>query len=296
LANPKLLDVAGLRRDFKGPHELIQASDGSILFVRRWVAAGSPPASVLIFHGITGHSGPYGPMIAERLASGGFEVWGLDLRGHGLSDGKRGDYPSEERFLLDLHETILSVRAKSKKLVLLGHSLGVLAAISAFKGDTDAVDGIVLVSAARKMRARVYPKPSAAARLKVLVGMVALKGSPLIEYRREGQLGLDDPLFNFRYSVRFYTVLYGAGARRVMAMTRTGVFDSPNMEFAGKVGVPVMVAVGDRDELFPSDAAKEFCDSIDSDDKEFHVIPGAAHAVFPKDSWDPLVLWLRQRY
>lgn len=290
------LDVGKLRAEYKGPHELVRTSDGKTLFVRRWDAARESPVSVLILHGITAYSGPYGPMVADQLTGAGYNVFGLDLRGHGLSDGKRGDYPSADRFAKDLAETLALVKSKSHKLVLMGHSLGVLAAVAAAKNNPRAVDGLVLVSAAKRIRTGVYPKPSTGAMLKSLIGVAILRGSPLIEYRRAGQLGLDDPLFNFHYSARFYTVLYGVGALKVTRMLGNGMIDSPNLTFNDKLRIPLFVAVGEKDELFPADAAREFCDGIDCDDKEFHVIPGASHAVWPKDSFSPLVEWLQKKF
>lgn len=247
-------------------------------------------------HGITAYSKPYGPMVAEQLSSAGFNVFGMDLRGHGLSDGRRGDYPSEERLVRDLGETVTLVKSKSRKLVVMGHSLGALSAVVAANDNSDAVDGLALVSVAKKIRAGVFPRPNAGAMMKILLGVAVLQGSRVIEYRREGQLGLDDPLFNFYYSPRFYSVLYGAGALKVMGMLRTGLIDSPNLTFDKKLQVPLFVAVGEQDELFAAEAVKEFCDGIDCDDKEFHVILGARHAVWPQGAFSPLVDWLEKKF
>jgi alpha-beta hydrolase superfamily lysophospholipase len=289
-------DVAHLRAEYGDPHELVSTSDGKTLFVRRWKAGREARASVLIFHGITGYSGPYGPMVADQLAAAGYEVFGLDLRGHGLSDGRRGDYPSEERLRKDIAETLALVKSKSDRLVVMGHSLGALTAIIAAKDHPGEVSGVVLVSAAKKVRTGVYPRPSTGATLRTLLGVAILRGTPLIEYRREGQVGIDDPLFNFKYSARFYTVLYGAGALRVMRMLGSGTIDSPNLNFDGKLNVPLFVAVGENDELFTAEGVREFCDGIDCDDKEFHVIPGARHAVWPKDAFSPLIDWLAKKF
>jgi len=290
------VDVARLRAEYKGPHELVSTSDGKTLFVRRWNAGREARVSVLIFHGITGYSGPYGPLVAEQLAAAGYDVLGLDLRGHGLSDGRRGDYPSEERLRKDLAETLTMAKSKSDRLVVMGHSLGALTAIIATKDHPEKVSGLVLVSAAKKVRTGVYPKPSTGAMLRTLLGVAILRGTPLIEYRREGQIGIDDPLFNFKYSARFYTVLYGAGALKVMRMLGSGMIDSPNLSFDGKLKVPLFIAVGEHDELFSAEGVREFCDGIDCDDKEFHVIPGAKHAVWPKDAFTPLVDWLAKKF
>ena len=290
------LDVAGLRAEFGGPHELVHTSDAKTLFVRRWDSKVESPVSVLIFHGQTAYSGPYGPMLAEQLSSSGYNVYGMDLRGHGLSDGSRGDYPSSERLVKDLAETVALVKSKSKRLVILGHSLGAASAIIAVNNIPDGIDGLVLISIARRIRTGVYRKPSTGALLKILVGVTILPGSRVIEYHREGMGGLDDPLFTFRYSPRFYSVMYGVGALAASRMTRSGLIDSPNLKFKQKLRMPLLVGVGEHDELFAPEFAKEFCEEIDCDDKEFFVIPGAKHAVFPKDAWGPLVAWLGKRF
>jgi alpha-beta hydrolase superfamily lysophospholipase len=290
------IDVAGLRASYTGPHELVHTSDGKTLFVRRWNPDSEPDVSILIFHGITGYSGPYGPMIAEPLSGAGFGVFAMDLRGHGLSDGTRGDYPSRARLVGDLSETVALARSKSHKLVVLGHSLGALSAVTAVKNRPQDIDGLIVLSAARKIRTGVYPKPSAGAMAKTLLGVALLRGTPLMEYRRTGQLGLDDPLFDFHYSARFYAALYGVGALRVINMLREGMINSPNLEFDQKLRIPLLVGVGEQDELFSAEATKEFCDGIDCDDKEFFVIPGARHAVFPKGCWGPLVSWLGRKF
>lgn len=291
------LEIGDRRAQFTGPHDLLLTSDGRTLFLRRWDPVQTRGITILIFHGITGYSGPYGPLIAEALARNGYSVYGLDLRGHGLSDGVRGDYPSPPRYAADLSEAIGFVKARSSKLVLLGHSLGVL---SAFRGQQlrpNDVDGLILLSAGRTVRTGVSARPTAGQALRALLGVAILRGSPLIEYtRREGMIGLDDPLFNFRYSARFYSATWGVGALQVARMFNRGFVDSPYLRPNGRLRVPVIVGVGEHDEWFPVESARTFCNELDGDDKEFFVVPGARHAVFPSDSWGPLLAWLGRKF
>ena len=289
-------DVARLRAAFREPHDLVETSDGKVLFLRRWDAADPSRTAFLVLHGITGYSGPYGPLLAREVAAAGFPVYGLDLRGHGLSDGRRGDVPSRERLVADLGEALAAVRSKVPHVVLLGHSLGALNAIVAVNAFPDRVDGLVLVSAARTVRAGAYAKPTGKALLKTLVGVGLLRHTPLIEYRRAGMIGGDDPLFTFDYSARFMSVLFGAPALAVARMFRDGELRSPNLDLPAKLRVPLLVGVGEQDELFSVDAARAFFDSIGADDKTFLVVPGARHAAFPPGCWGPLVAWARQRF
>ncbi len=96
-------------------------------------------------------------MIADPLSKEGYTVYGLDLRGHGLSDGNRGDYPSKDRLARDLCETIAFVKQKVPVVILLGHSLGVLSAITALNHCLDDINGLILSSAAKTVRPGVYP-------------------------------------------------------------------------------------------------------------------------------------------
>ena len=290
------LDVARLRTECSHPHELLSASDGTTLFLRRWDAPGASPVTVLLFHGITGHSGAYGPDLAEPLARAGVNVFGMDLRGHGLSDGVRGDSPGPDRLVRDLSETIALVKARSKMLVVLGHSLGALSAILSVKHRPDDIDGVILMGAGRKMRIGVYARPHRGAALRALRGIVILRGMPLIDYRREGMRRLDAPLFSFRYSARFYTTFYGVGALHLLRMFREGTVDSPNLRLEGNLRVPLLAAVGDQDELFSPESSRELGESLRSRDATFLVIPGGRHAFFAADTAGLLAGWLSRRF
>jgi acylglycerol lipase len=290
------LDVGKMRGEFKGPHELVRTSDGKTIFLRHWVGDAGTDLAILVFHGITTYSGPYGKLLAEELARASFNVFGMDLRGHGMSDGTRGDYPSEERLSKDLCETIAFLKGSFSKVVVLGHSLGVLSAVIAVNSCAGNVDGLILLSAGRKIRPGAFVKPSASAALKTLLGITLFPGSPLIEYNRRGMLGRDDPLFNFHYTARFYAAVYGRSAWSVVRMLGKNEIDSPNLVVSGRLDIPLLVGVGDRDEIFPVDSARALFEGIECSGKEFIVIPGGRHAAFPEGSWAQLMVWLRRSF
>src|ERR1700733_9711539 len=179
-------DVGKLRDEFKGPRELVRTSDGKTIFLRHWVGDSGTELAIVVFHGITTYSGPYGKLLAEELARAGFDVFGMDLRGHGRSDGIRGDYPSGERLSKDLCETIAFLKGRFSKVVVLGHSLGVLSAVIAVNSCAGNVDGLILLSFGRKVRPGAFVKPPASTALKTLLGVTLFPGSPLIEYNRRG--------------------------------------------------------------------------------------------------------------
>lgn len=290
------LDVARLRSEFQPPHEELRASDGKTLFLRTWPSAARSETAVLLFPGITAYSEPYGPLLAEELSRGGFPVYGLDFRGHGRSDGVRGDSPSPERWGLDLVEAAGLIRGKHRRLVALGHSLGALSAMNLLSCEPKSVDGLVLLSAARAITPGVYRPPRKGAALKALLAVALFRHRRWIEYRRTGMLGLKDTLFVFHFSPSFYASVYGAPTMAVARSMAANRIDSPFLEARGAPDLPVLVGVGDQDELFTVESVRAFVEGLPFPRKELFVVPGAKHAVFPAGSWGPLLAWLRRNF
>lgn len=274
------LDIPALRNDYTDPHHLITTSDNQTLFLRKWEtkAKTTKDTAILLFHGITAYSGPY-LLITKPLTDLGFTVYGLDLRGHGLSDGVRGDSPSMERYANDLCESISYVKQLHPKVVLLGHSLGVLSSMIALNNCLDSIDGAALLSGARTTRPGVYPGMSIFQKLRILFSHLINPSKPAIQYYREGMVGLDDPLFTFMYTFRFMRII---GLR--------------DFKFPDVKNLPFFVGIGDQDELFSVEACRALYDEIPSTSKMFHVAKGGKHADFPEGSMNPLGFWFNDHF
>jgi lysophospholipase len=120
----------------------IDSNDGVALLYRAW-EVDAPRAHVLIVHGLGEHSGRYAPL-AEALVARNFSVYAPDLRGHGVSGGRRGHVGSFQNYLGDL-ERITRVTAGGSPSILLGHSLGGLIALRAAQtGLSGPLAGLVL--------------------------------------------------------------------------------------------------------------------------------------------------------
>jgi alpha-beta hydrolase superfamily lysophospholipase len=102
----------------------VPTDDRQWLHLRRWPLQGPAHGVIVIVHGLGEHTGRY-VMLAQFLNQLGWHVMGCDLRGHGVSEGKRGQIPRADTFLTDLAQVIDQVRDEFPgRLLLLGHSLG----------------------------------------------------------------------------------------------------------------------------------------------------------------------------
>ncbi len=275
--------ATAMRESFNGPHELFKASDGETLFLRRWmpdtIAQVKKDVAVLIFHGFTAYSGPYS-MGGDPISKGGYNVFGLDYRGHGLSGGNRGDSPGKDRWIGDLTDAVKYVKSLGfSKVVVLGHSLGVAAAMCAADSVPDEIAGLVLLSGAYEGRKGLNKPISFFQKSKLISSAILRPSYRAVEYYREGMTVTEDTLFNFRYTPRFVTML-----------------DVKKLRLPSTLHIPVLVGAGEKDELFEVEKVREFYDLVPGDKKEFRIMKNATHAKIPVECWEEIVQWLNRNY
>lgn len=270
-----------LRNTYTGPHHLLTTDDGATLFLRRWNPdhVQHEKIAILILHGITAYSGPYA-MAGIPFAEHGYTTFGLDYRGHGLSSGNRGDTPGRERWIVDMAETVAYIKDLGfSEVVVLGHSLGVAAAFSVANAVPNEIAGLVMLSGAYEGREDVSKPPSLLEKARFFASAVLRPSYQSYQYYREGMTVTEDSLFNFRYTPRFLLML-----------------DAKTLRLPAEMNIPVLVGIGDEDELFTVEKVRELYDLIPGDKKEFLVMKNATHANIPRESWMQVVDWLDRVY
>ena len=103
----------------------INTEDGLALYSQIWDTSSPAKAIVAIIHGLGEHSGRYHDL-AMFLNHHNISVAGLDLRGHGISEGIRGHAPSYDAIMDDIDSflQLLNQEFTGIPLFLMGHSLG----------------------------------------------------------------------------------------------------------------------------------------------------------------------------
>ena len=79
------------------------------------------------------------------MSEKGFDIYALDLFGHGKSDGKKGD-PNFFDTLKSIDELIEQFRSVDSSVYILGHSLGCTYALWYNLHYRDKVSGIILLA------------------------------------------------------------------------------------------------------------------------------------------------------
>jgi acylglycerol lipase len=247
----------------------LTAADGLLLHYRERLLPDAP-AHVVLVHGVAEHAGRYRDF-EELCAARGVGVSAMDLRGHGRSEGRRVWVPSFESFLEDLDVFLRHVRSHSRRVFLVGHSLGGLIAVRYAETRPDALQGLIASGAAVKP-AIAPPRPvvavlrllnrvSTATPVPGLVKARQLSRDPAVVRRYE-----EDPLVSAHLTTGLGTATLEA-AERALAE-------------AGRIAVPTLLLHGGADAVVDPAGSEELLERLRVPDRELRVYPGLFHEIF----------------
>lgn len=262
---------------------------GGEIFWQSWPASEGEPGkgTVVIAHGVSEHSDRY-DHVARRLNAEGYDVYALDHRGHGRSDGGRANIGRISSAAADIGTLIAIARGEvpGRKLFLLGHSMGGALALEFALERQSEIDGLVLSAPAAALEA--------ASRLELLAGRTLSVVAPGLgvfpvdptAVSRDPEVVRDyetDPL-NYHRKLPARTVA------ELGAAIETFPDRLPTLT------LPLLVMVGSADRLVPPDAARMVAAEAGSSDKKLIEYEGLYHEILNEPEqekvMDDLCAWL----
>jgi alpha-beta hydrolase superfamily lysophospholipase len=227
----------------------LKAKDKARLFNRLWVPDEKPDKLVLLVHGLGEHSGRYQHW-AKLFVKHNFAFLAVDLRGHGKSDGTRGDAKRPVVMIKDILLAAKDIKEKypNVPIILYGHSMGATLVLELYRHFNN-VEGLIITAPWLEL---VYNPPfwkTVAARF--LYGFMPWMtfASDIIPEQLTKRTEIiqdlyNDTLVHRKISIRLYHDINNL-AEKLLAQ-----------EY--KTTVPVLVMQGEEDQLTCIDATKRF--------------------------------------
>ena len=249
------------------------ARDGANLFVRcsdtAAVSGGKPRGTILLTHGMGEHSGRYYHVIRQLNATG-VRVVAWDLRGHGHSEGARGDVRHYDVLVDDLLEiwNLPETQGAGGPVYLYGHSLGGQITLNFTVRHRPQAAGLIITSPWLRLAFRPPLWKVALAHLTARVWPRFTQDTELSPTRLSRDLEFlmampDQNLVHHRMSARMYRALT-AGATRAE-------------HEAARLSYPILLVHGSRDPVTCVTATEEFYRALKSRDKSLIIVPEALH-------------------
>jgi len=256
--------------------EHLKMTDGFDLFCRHWKAVEESKKSVVCIHGIGGHSEDF-RIMGQDLGEDGIEVYALDLRGFANSKEEalpKGDTSDFNRHLQDVDEVVDFVRKRhpKNKIYMFGYSLGALYTLRYSANHPDSLDGIIVAAPATDYLSANMPRMD---RIKfpfmLLFAPKTLYDSCKnwsydFKESEEGKIIPQDPLYTTKRSWRWL-----AGVKRMSGKA---------LQNASQTKKPTLILVGEKDEPYIHDGAKQLLESLATKDKSIQTFPDADHLFY----------------
>jgi acylglycerol lipase len=247
------------------------------IFVNAWVPRDAQRI-LLCVQGLGGHGGYY-ENLAYQLASGGTMVVAPDLRGHGRSEGARGDIDRFERYLVDLDATFTwaSTIWPDTPVFVLGESMGVSIATQfvtsgQYPANRKPLAGLVFVSPVLSSALR----PALGEIIHFIRSLCIAPKRPSIAITGREELGSRDPVFNelLRDDPLFVRLV---STRFLIRLT---FWFRQSERKAHKVSMPLLVLIGGRDYVARRSGTTAFLRHVSASDQRIVTFPQAYHSLF----------------
>ncbi|MES2126107.1 MAG: lysophospholipase [Pseudomonadota bacterium] len=265
----------------------ISAADGTALFVTDYLLpAAKAHGSIVLMHGLGEHSGRY-KHLAHFFNDCGLSVRCYDHRGHGRSEGARGDVINGNPMVQDAEIIIDDFSAHfADPPFLFGHSMGGLFAARFALSKLSPLRGLILSSPALAVRLSAFQL----ALLDVMHALAPRLGVPnglQPEFLSHDQLVVDayraDPLVHNKIS-----------ARLLRSMLNSIEFWQTHIT---TLSMPTLMVVSGDDHLVDASGSQAFFQQAPTGTAEMHLYPRLYHEVFnetgTREPYDDVHAWLK---
>lgn len=242
---------------------------GSRVAYRTWEMP-EARAALLVVHGLGEHSGRYAEF-GESMATRGISTFALDLRGHGLSSGRRGHVPRFGVFLEEIdrfRREVDGLAGAGVPLFLFGQSMGGLIALRYLEDWSGRFRGAVI---AAPWLATAMPVP----RWKVAAATALMRILPALPFRH----GIDPAALSRDAGI---VAAYRADPLVHRSITPRAFHEVSAAMHAvlqrhDRIRDPVLFLIPGDDRVVDSDRSLRFARAIVSADVAIRVYPGHYH-------------------
>jgi acylglycerol lipase len=227
-----------------------KSRDGLEIYALDWPASVKPKAVICLVHGYGEHINRY-HHVAAALNAACYSMLGMDLRGHGQSQGPRGHTPSYDALMDDIEDLLAQAaqRYPNTPQILYGHSMGGNLVTNFILRRNNNLACAVITGPWFKL---AFQPPASQVVLGQIMNRVApgfTQTSPLNASNLSHDTDIvksyeTDPLVHAKISARLFVVIYESGLWA--------------LDHASELSIPVLQMHGAADPITSVDASREF--------------------------------------
>jgi acylglycerol lipase len=246
--------------------------EGHVLHTYQWKPSGDIKALLCVCHGIHEYMGRY-EQLGNYLKDNNILMFGIDLVGHGRSEGLRGYVDNLEHYATDIinYIDIMKSQYPSLPMFLMGHSLGGLVAVSIVLQRQELFAGLILSAPS------LVVDPNVAGPIKKMIGRILYYVAP-----KMSMVSLDHRLISsIPEEVEAYNndpLIFHAGVRIGTAINIQNTM-LLNENRLNEISLPLLTIHGSADRIVPLSASEMVIARVSSIDKTIELFADSFHEI-----------------
>jgi len=270
--DPALIAEMGFEQVYKSENRFFTVRDDKKIFAYRF--AEKSDNTIILIHGVGSNAYMYNKTAGLLKETTQAEVYAIDLRGHGQSEGNSGDVDYINQYVDDLADILRTIRKEkpNEKRIIAGHSMGGGVALRyAMANQYEQPDGFLLFAPLIGHNSPAFPQTQANDKI---------AEEPFMKIHIERIIGLTmlNEIDNHEYDslpVLFFNLPEAVPLRKYTYRANKSM--TPDNYVAGlkAVNKPLLVIMGSEDEAFSATATKEAI--LTNSIGEFQIIDRASH-------------------
>ncbi len=256
---------------------------GQKFHIREWLPEKDIKGLAFLLHGLSDHGGRYSH-VAEAFTRKGIAFIAPDLRGNGLSGGKRGHFPSYTLVMDDieflLNETIK--KFPGIPVIIYGQSMGGNLALNFGIRRNPAVAGII--SSSPWLRLAVPPSAFTRIAGNIIGSLIpslvipnGLNAGELCRNKKVSDAYRNDPLVHGKISLNTYKVIAGSGEWAIL--------------HASELKLPLLLMHGTADRITSMEASRQFAANLNNK-FEFKTWESGFHELHNEPEQDQVIAYM----
>ncbi len=270
--DPTALRDMGLEQIYKVSNHYFITRDKKKIFAYRFTK--KSPNTIILIHGVKSKAYFHNKMAGLLQKATQAEVFAIDLRGHGKSDGVDGDVKYINQYADDLADIIKAIR-KTKpngKIVITGHSMGggVTLNYAMLKSKMNVAGFLLfapLIGNNSPAITQTAPSPT-----DTIEPFMKIHIARIIGLKMFNELNKHE---HDNLPVLFFNLPENTPSRKYTYRANMSMAPEDYKDGLKAVNAPMLVLIGNKDEAFNADAMKKAV--IENSKGQVQIIEGATH-------------------
>jgi len=271
--DPKVFSEMGFEQVYETENYTFTTRDNTKIFAYKF--PNSSQNTIILIHGVGSSAYLYNKTAGLLQKATQAEIYAIDLRGHGQSEGEIGDVDYINQYANDLADIVKAIRKEKPngKIIIAGHSMGGGISLRyAMMQNKEKVDGFILFAPLIGHNSPALAQESQTDKDTISEPFMKIHIGRIIGLKMLNEIGNHE---HDSLPVLFFNLPESIPLRKYTYRANTSMAPDNYVDGLKSVDIPMLVLVGSEDEAFNAEALQKAI--LENSTGKIKIIQGVTH-------------------